>query len=902
MLGLLLAPTGTANARVEPSAIPDRNVGGNEGANRRVPLADVGVGSRRGMMRRRWQRWKRRVTPMLWAVIAAAPWPAAVGAQAIDPDLWGVDNRVLTLARSASALYVGGAFVSVGPQTGGGVPVNLHDGLAVERYPRVVGEIKTVVPDGAGGWYIGGSFVGVGGVPRSNLAHILPGGSVAHWDPGPNGAVRTLVVHDGTLYVGGDFGEIGGRVQEGIAAFDLATGKLSPWAQRIGAWYAYRYIAAILVHGDAVYIGGAFSSIGGGIRTCLAAIDARTGRPLSWNPVADGQVECLAAHGNVIYVGGYFARIAGQDQRYLASFDMRTGQLASHQIPVVRVPEDCRCDLGPYVSVLVIHGDRIYVGGSFTSIGGKSRGGLAAVDLRSGEVTDWDPQLVFPSGPSPYCRAVVVRGTKVYVGGDFSGMSGRYQVCLGALDARTAEPTAWVPLPNGRVDALALADPAGNRDQDRSATRREDDRERGSGETMYVGGSFTSLGPLVRRTGLAAFDASTGKVLPWDPEPDGVVQSLVVTGNTVHVAGNFSTVGGQPRAHLAALDATTGLATPWNPGVNGPVWSVATGRGVLYVAGWFSSAGGQSRRNIAALDTATSVATSWNPNPNDEVNSVAVGENAIFAGGWFTRIGGALHSTLAALDPVSGAALPWRADCDAQVNAVAVGQGAVYAAGAFNFVNGVPHDALVALDPATGSPLPWLANVDRQVLCVSLCNNIVYAGGGFGSINGQPRSCVAALDGRTGAVLPWNPDVGGGPVWALAAYGDAVYAGGGFSRMGLSAVNGLAAISPAIAIKYKRALPVSVDLGPQGVVTCSVQPNPIQARGLVRFRLPVATTVSLSVYDLQGRCVGTLLNREARPAGEYPVAIRTEAWPEGTYFMRLEAGGLTTTEKFVVVR
>jgi len=853
-------------------------------------------------MRLQWQRWKGRMAPMLLAIVAAVAWSGAIGAQAIAPSLWGVDNRVLTLARSENTLYVGGAFNSVGPQTGGGVPVGLRDGLAVERYPRVAGEVKTVVSDGAGGWYIGGSFVGVGGAARSNLAHILRGGIVAPWDPEPNGAVRTLVVHGSILYVGGDFGEIGGRVQGGIAAFDLATGKLSSWAPGLGAWLVFRYVAAILIHGDVVYVGGAFSSIGGAPRACLAAVDLDTGDPLPWNPVSEGAVECIEQHGSILYVGGRFGRIGGQDRLRLASFDMATGQLTSQQIPVVRVPEDCRCDRGPYVGVLVKHGNLLYVGGSFTSIGGKPRSGLAAIDLRSGEVSDWDPRLSVEYWPSAYCHAVVAHGRTVYVAGYFSGMGGRYQMCLGALDARTGEPTDWIPLPNGQVNALALEDAAGERDRDRAAARREDDRERGSDETMYVGGSFSSLGPLARRTGLAAFDLGTGKVLPWNPEPNAVVQSLVVTGNTVYVAGNFSTVGGQPRAHVAALDGTTGQASPWNPGANGPVWNVALGKAVLYVAGWFSSAGGQSRRNLAALDTATSVATSWNPNPNDEVNSVAVGENAIFAGGWFTRIGGAWHSTLAALDPVSGAALPWRADCDAQVNAVAVGPGAVYAAGAFNYVNGVPHDALVALDPATGNPLPWLANADRQVLCVSLCNNIVYAGGGFGSINGQPRSCVVALDGRTGAVLPWNPDAGGGPVWALAAYGDAVYAGGGFSRMGLSAVNGLAAISPAPAINNKRAFPVSVDPGPREIVVCSVQPNPIQAGGVVRFRLPAAATVCLTAYDLQGRRVGTLLDCEARPAGEHAVAIRTEGWPEGTYFMRFETSGATRTEKFVVVR
>ena len=33
-------------------------------------------------------------------------------AQTIDPDLWGVDNRVFAVARSGNTLYVGGAFTS----------------------------------------------------------------------------------------------------------------------------------------------------------------------------------------------------------------------------------------------------------------------------------------------------------------------------------------------------------------------------------------------------------------------------------------------------------------------------------------------------------------------------------------------------------------------------------------------------------------------------------------------------------------------------------------------------------------------------------------------------------------------------------------------------------------------
>lgn len=87
-----------------------------------------------------------------------------------------------------------------------------------------------------------------------------------------------------------------------------------------------------------------------------------------------------------------------------------------------------------------------------------------------------------------------------------------------------------------------------------------------SAGAIYAGGAFTSLGPWVKRHNLAAFDAVSGVVTSWAPEPDYIVQDILMRPGLVYVAGSFSSVGGQPRAGIAALDPVTGLATPWNPG------------------------------------------------------------------------------------------------------------------------------------------------------------------------------------------------------------------------------------------------------------------------------------------------------------------------------------------------
>jgi hypothetical protein len=68
-----------------------------------------------------------------------------------------------------------------------------------------------------------------------------------------------------------------------VAAFDVATGALTPWAPRTdGQVRAFSFI------GDTVYAGGNFRSSNGQPRTELAAWSATTGALTSWAPTASG--------------------------------------------------------------------------------------------------------------------------------------------------------------------------------------------------------------------------------------------------------------------------------------------------------------------------------------------------------------------------------------------------------------------------------------------------------------------------------------------------------------------------------------------------------------------------------------------------------------------------------------
>src|SRR5437867_845512 len=110
-------------------------------------------------------------------------------AQGIRQDLYVTNGLVRAVVVSGNTLYIGGDFNQVGPATGHGVPLDAATGQPFSGFPKVNGSVNAVVPDGSGGWYIGGSFTAVQGAPRKYLAQILSDNSVSAWNPNPDNLV-----------------------------------------------------------------------------------------------------------------------------------------------------------------------------------------------------------------------------------------------------------------------------------------------------------------------------------------------------------------------------------------------------------------------------------------------------------------------------------------------------------------------------------------------------------------------------------------------------------------------------------------------------------------------------------------------------------------------------------------
>jgi hypothetical protein len=116
-------------------------------------------------------------------------------------DFWVVNGQVLVTKLAGTTLYIAGEFSRISPRNRGAVPFDVQTGLPVAGFPHVKGTVHALIPDGFGGWYIGGSFRTVGGKQCTNIAHVLPDMTVADWNVGFEQAVLSLAVDGDVLYM-----------------------------------------------------------------------------------------------------------------------------------------------------------------------------------------------------------------------------------------------------------------------------------------------------------------------------------------------------------------------------------------------------------------------------------------------------------------------------------------------------------------------------------------------------------------------------------------------------------------------------------------------------------------------------------------------------------------------------
>ena len=78
-------------------------------------------------------------------------------------------------------------------------------------------------------------------------------------------------------------------------------------------------------------------------------------------------------------------------------------------------------------------------------------------------------------------------------------------------------------------------------------------------------------------------------------------------------------------------------------------------------------------------------------------------------------------------------------------------------------------------------------------------------------------------------------------------------------------------------------------------------PNPFNPTTTIAFSLNTASPVKLTVFDILGQEVATLVN-ENKSVGSHKVQWRANTMPSGVYYYRLEADGISKTHKMVLMK
>ncbi|MEP7034404.1 MAG: hypothetical protein ABI662_11895 [Dermatophilaceae bacterium] len=602
----------------------------------------------------------------LTALVSAAVVPV-LAAQAATPSgltyapvasWWGTNGRVTDIVSLGNRVYLSGGFDYIGPQTGYGTAVDGRQGVKLAGAPVIDGTVYATVSDGAGGWYVGGSFKTVGGLARKNAARITATGTVAKWNPKPNNTVFALAVSGNEVVLGGSFSQVGKAsvTANRLGAVDLTLGTaIAGFSASVDGT-----VRDLLAVGSSVYVSGdpgpgsgqtpgtarvrRLNATNGSVDSAFAGEANATVRSLALSP-----------DGLTLYAGGDFSQAYGrswQARSRLAAWSTSTGALQAWA-PVADASVEA-------VATDPASGT-VYAGGMFTSVGGAARARLAAIDA-GGVTASWDAALsgcqtrhiinYAHSNPpcTPEVSSLSVDNGSLYVGGRFgqSGTSTRHDAA--AFNVATGSLTGWDPIASDRV--LTLGASSGN---------------------IFVGGELTSLNGLVRK-GVAALDVATGAGDPgFTADTDDLVLDLQPSpdGSTLFLAGHFQTVNGLSRKSIAAVSSVDGsVANAFKADTDNDVLSLGFAGGALFASGQFIRVNGTSAVHAVklnpltgAVDPAFNVSTNGPSGPlraNGMVQSMVVSPDGskLFLGGPFNAVNGAsVANGVVAVSGTTGALL-----------------------------------------------------------------------------------------------------------------------------------------------------------------------------------------------------------------------------------------------------
>lgn len=590
-----------------------------------------------------------------------ASWSEANGWRALTGD---VNDYVGCLAVFQGELYAGGRFTSAGtPGTrsiakwngqfwssvGGGVQ---HSGTSFVFAMKEFG----------GELVVGGVFSQAGTTTVSNLASWNGTEWRAIGNTPSVGTVYDLEVWNERLIAGGSFTSI-----DEVPAACLAQWDGSEWTALGGvAGGNPSMVQDLLLHAEHLYVCGSFSSAGGVSAKSIARSDGKTWESLGSgleSPPSVGLGREMCVFGDELIVSGEFRQAGGAPTRDMARWN---GQ--SWSAGPLRMSPGTQ---GPFAGPMLVHDDKLVVGGSYVALDETLERYVAAWDGESFEM------LGSGDGASQQISELAVTTSGLVALGGFDMIGDEIVRNMAVYDGQ-----GWSKL-GGGIDVGA----------GRVAIEHQGQ--------IHVGGIFSSIAG-VAANGLARWDGKAWTALPVGP--NSAITCATIDGGSLVVAGTFGSPWELSGTRVLRWD---GVAfSPVGGPVLDDVLTLCVHDGELHAGGWFPIIGGTLANRVAKWTGATWMALGSGmsgPSSSTAVYSLVSFQGDLIAGGSFAGAGG---SPIPHLARWTGA--EWSnvgGGVDAAVETLLVHSGSLYVAGSFSSAGGVSAPGLARYDGASWYPL-----------------------------------------------------------------------------------------------------------------------------------------------------------------------------------------------------
>ncbi|MFY8109474.1 MAG: T9SS type A sorting domain-containing protein [Bacteroidia bacterium] len=600
--------------------------------------------------------------------------------QSLQNNFWETDGVVNSMVKLNNKLYLAGEFSYVGPNTGSFAGFNATSQQNFDKSVNIKGIVHAIAKDASGKVYMGGEFTEQG---RTNLLVLNPDGTLNSLNISVNGPVKALKVTANILLVGGSFSEVGSAERLNCAAINISNGQVLPLAPNPNG-----EVNAFEIAGAEIILGGSFTSVASQERFGIASISALSGSLQSLNTKVEGTVKSLLLDNATLFIGGLFTKLDTSDRNNLGAVNMFDNTVTFFNPNVNGV-----------VNSMAKDETLLYVGGSFSSISSETRNNLAGLNKLTGLVSTFNPS------PNNEVLSLSYSSGILYSGGLFTSISGQPKKYLAAINSNSSLGSS--PLISGNVNVVSS-----------------------SGDTVFVGGSFSSFGGTAR-SNLAAVDFQTGIPTSFGPIVNNNIHVIKEYSGLLLIGGEFTSIGNISRSGFAVIDTLTGVPITLSSNVNGYVNDIEIIGNDAFIAGSFSSVSSENRNNLASISLSTGSVNSWNPGSNDEVYSLLLNDQYLYVNGSFTNIASTNRGRVARFDIANGITLnSWNPSANGNVYDVLVSGEKVYLAGTFSGLNEDFASPVSAVDTAIGAKISaFNPSVTDGMNSLLLNGTILYAAG-----------------------------------------------------------------------------------------------------------------------------------------------------------------------------